>query len=294
MTTPTVRRYFFGQYVREARELAGFSPAKAASLLDPGRPDVTKINKVERGKIGLKPAEARVLLSKFGVLSEDDVEWLVELARTRSERGRWSGHRASVPLKQRSYYDFEEDASQILTYGVEMMPGLLQHEDYMRCLLESSPRVLAQVKEGKIDIDSIMKTRLERQQLVLSGDHPVDLHFVLSESVLRRTHGIGNAVMHRQMKLLDELSRRPNLRIQILEWSAPGNMFGFTMLKIPAPRANDAPLEIAYVETLHDAEYVDDTKSYGDYSNLWGYLTSGASTRNDSRRTIGHYAQDYA
>ena len=63
MTTPTVRRYFFCKYVKEARELAGFSPSKAAALLDPRKPDVTKINKVEKGKIGLNPTEVGDLIA---------------------------------------------------------------------------------------------------------------------------------------------------------------------------------------------------------------------------------------
>ena len=65
---------------------------------------------------------------------------------------------------------------------------------------------------------------------------PTDAAFVLSESCLRRVFG-GNAVMHEQMTHLANLAQRPNIRLQVLPFDAPGgaSTFGFTMLRVPAP-----------------------------------------------------------
>jgi hypothetical protein len=243
-----------------------------------------------RGYITAARVRARVLLDAYGGSTSEEIDYLVELARTQSERGRWSGYRASVPKGHRSFYDFEEEAGRIQTYGMEMVPGLLQTEAYLRAQLDNNPRVLAG------DVEDIVATRLERQRTVLHGDAPADVAFVLSESCLTRWYG-SNAVMCEQMSHLASLSGRPNIQVQVLPNRATvggGTTFGFTALRIPSPRAGDSPLELVYTENLHDADYVDDPETVSDYANLWGHLSTGAQTREESRRLILHYAQEYA
>lgn len=284
--TPTVRLKFLSIYMREARLKAGVEPKEVAKLL--GR-DTTRVTKMERGKEGLTPGDAKMLLDRYDVHTEEQKAEIVELARTRSQRGRWLGHRATVPMEQRPYYDFEVDSNLIRHYGMEMVPGLLQTERYMRAALERHFRIDA------ASVEDIVATRLERQE-VLFRRVPVTVVFVLSESCLRRVFG-GNGIMHEQALHLDELSRRRNVRIHVLPFEgrvSGGTPFSFTMLRIPAPSASASDLEMVYVENLHDADYLDGKQEVNDYADLWGSLTADGLGVEQSRRFILGVAQDFA
>ena len=203
--TPTVRIKFLSIYMREARLKAGVDAKTVAKLL--GR-DTTRVTKFERGKEGLTPGDAKMLLDLYDVHSAEEKAEIVELARTRSQRGRWIGHRATVPIEQRPFYDFEADANLIQHYGAELVPGLLQTEDYIRGLLVDDVRVSA---DG---VDDVVAMRLERQRLYYRAE-PAEAVFVLSESCLRRRIG-GNQVMFEQMQHLATLAKRKNVQLQVL------------------------------------------------------------------------------
>lgn len=281
--TPTVRLKFLSIYMRDARLKAGVEPREVAQLL--GR-DTTRVTKMEKGREGLTPGDAKMLLDRYDVHTEDQKREIVELARTRSQRGRWSNHRAIVPLQQRAYYDFEQDCDLLRHYGAELVPGLLQTEAYMRAMLDRrsiEPEV----------IDDVVATRLERQEM-LFRQRPAQAAFVLSESCVRRIIG-GNAVMHEQVAHLESLARRRNVQIQLAPFDSDGvaNTFTFTMLRIPAP-TTAPPLEMVYVENLHDADYLDGDREVADYSDLWSRLTANALGLEQSRRFLKGVAQQYA
>lgn len=283
--TPTVRLKFLSIYMREARLKAGVEPKEVAKLL--GR-DTTRVTKMEKGREGLTPGDAKMLLDHYGVHTEEQKLEIMELARTRSQRGRWSGHRAAVPLPQRAYLDFEQDSNAIQHYGMEMIPGLLQTEAYMRAALSKHFRIDSE------NVEDIIATRLERQE-VLFRQVPATAGFVLSESCLRRSFG-GNAVMHEQMNHLDKLARRRNVRIQVLPFDASvsgGIPFSFSIMRIPAP-TGAPPLEMVYVENLHDADYLDGVSEVADYADLWSRLTADALSLEQSRRFIQGVSDHYA
>lgn len=316
MSNATIRRAFFAKYVKQAREQAGLELSEAAKLLV--GPNATEkqlataaatLSKVEKQKNKLPPAKARQFFEGLGIYDQEKVEFLVDLAKTRDTRGRWSGDRASVPFKQRAYYDFEEGASLVHKYLTELIPGQLQIEEYMRAVLATNPRPLhgqslelEQERFGEdktvdeliaLNTNSIVTTRLERQRKMLAGTRQPDLHFILSESCLKRIYG-GNAVMTSQMGHLVSLSNRPNVRIQVVPFDAPATPYTFTKMRIPPLWAGDSALDLVYTETIHEADYLDDPQDLNDYDSLWGHLTSGALTRTESRRLILRYAEDYS
>jgi transcriptional regulator with XRE-family HTH domain len=280
--TPTVRIKFLSIYMREARLKAGVDTKEVARLV--GR-DTTRVAKFEHGKESLTPGDAKMLLDRYDVHSEEEKAEIVELARTRSQRGRWIGHRAIIPTEQRAYYDFEADANLIQHYGAEMIPGLLQTEDYIRATRD---------RYFGLDPDSaddMVALRMERQRLLYRAD--TEAAFVMSESCLRRKFG-GNAVMHEQLEHLARLAERRNVQIQVLPFDAEaGTTFGFTILRIPAP-TSAPPLEMAYVETLHDADYIDDVEAVAAYANLWRHLSASALAPERSRRLILDIARTFA
>lgn len=285
MTTPTVRKLQLGNELRRAREAAGRTPAEAARVLGG---TTSKISKLELGQSGITLGDVKMLLEFYGD-DPDHVEWMMALSRNNRERGRWSGYRAAFPEWFRIYVDLEHDAEHIRWAEVELVPGLLQTEDYIRALSASTPSV-----SGPPDVDEVVRARLERQE-ILDREQPPALNFVLSESCLRRIVG-GPAVMAAQLTHLAELADRPNIQLQVRPFDAestPGAVYRFTTLRIPAP-GSEPPLEFVFCEDLDDARYLDDHEALRTYDATWSAMQASALGPVESQRMLRDVAQQYA
>ncbi len=278
MPTPTVRRLQLGNELRRVRETAGVTPARAALVIDC---NVSKISRLELGQSGIAIGDLKLLLESYG----DDpahIQWMMELARNNRERGRWSGYRAAFPEWFRTYVDLERDAEDIRWTEAEIVPGLLQTENYMRALFANT-RSLG----GPPEPDNAVRARLERQQILDRADRPT-LSFVISESCLRRVFG-NRAIMIEQLEHLAELSRWPRILLQVLHFDAESNpgliARGFTLLRIPAP-GTSSPLVFVYCETMDDAYYVDNKDSVRIHETLWGALQAAALGPTESRSML--------
>ena len=110
------------------------------------------------------------------------------------------------------YIGLEEAASQISWYEPELVPGLLQTDQYARSV----------IKDDIMDDDELdrrVQLRLARQALVRRRTAPLRLHVALNEAILRRPVG-GPDVMAAQLGSLAEASGQPNVSLRIVR-SAP-------------------------------------------------------------------------
>ena len=112
----------------------------------------------------------------------------------------------------------ERQASVIRWYEPLLVPGLAQTEDYAREVLSWG---------GPLNrVDGDLQARMERQE-ILNRDSPPELWLLIAESVVRRR--IGNVeIMRGQLKHLADLSRRPNVTVQVVpdDADAYGGMSG--------------------------------------------------------------------
>lgn len=84
------------------------------------------------------PADVRALLGALEVLS-DEVETLVSLATEDRQPGWWRQYAEVLPAWFEGYLSLESEASRLLSYESEVVPGLLQTEDYAAEILRHSP-----------------------------------------------------------------------------------------------------------------------------------------------------------
>jgi transcriptional regulator with XRE-family HTH domain len=97
----------------------------------------------------------------------------------------------------------EETATELLWFEENVIPGLLQTEDYARAVLPD---------------EALVSQRLERQQLLEQGNPPT-LQVLLDESVLYRK--IGSAkIMADQLNHLADMAEREDVFIHIIPFSA--------------------------------------------------------------------------
>ncbi|GAA2782471.1 helix-turn-helix transcriptional regulator [Saccharopolyspora taberi] len=285
MATPTVRRLQLGNELRHARLKAGREQAEAAKELDCAD---SKISRLEQGTGGISKGDLKLLLEFYGVDPQES-QWLFELAKTRSARGRWSGYRAVFPEWFRMYIDLETDAENLRQAKTEIVPGVLQTEAYMRSLHTAS------VRRDDEGVDALVASRQERQR-TLERDKPPTLSFVLSESCLRRQVGT-TEVMREQLDHLRDLAQRPNVNIQVMPFNAAtstgGISYDFTLLQIPS-NGIAADLEFVYVECFDDARYLDSKDAVAAYNGLWNRLQAAALGPKESLDLIHSVGQEHS
>jgi transcriptional regulator with XRE-family HTH domain len=270
MATPTIQRRRLGKALKHARDQAGKTQEEAAAVIDAA---ASKISRLELGQSGLKLTDLALLLDFYGV-SGEQVESMRDLARAGRQRGRWTGFRNVVPDWFRAYVDLETDASEIRWYQPEVVPGILQTEAYIHAMNATAhPRVTDD------EVDRHVKVRLERQAILDQPD--TTLHFILSESALRRN--IGDAtIMHQQLVHLAELAERPNVELQVLPFDAQtfgAAWVGFTILRFD----HDATSDVIYLETYTGGDYLDAPDAVQAYTALWNRLQAAAMGQLESR-----------
>jgi transcriptional regulator with XRE-family HTH domain len=284
MATPTVRRLQLGNELRRLRERAGHTPAQAAQVL---HCNVTKISRIELGQSGIAIGDVKLLLESYGD-DPEHVAWMMEMARNNRERGRWSGYRAVLPEWFRVYVDLERDAEDIRLAQSELVPGLLQTEDYIRGMY--AHRI---VPGMPADVDSVVKARQERQELLRRSDGPT-VSFVLSESCVRRMIG-GRGVMAEQLEHIAGMTENSRVRIQLWPFDtveAIGLVAAFSILRIPSVR-DETPLTFVYCEDFEEARYIDDNASVRIYEALWSSLQAAALGPRETARKLREIAREY-
>lgn len=106
----------------------------------------------------------------------------------------------ALPGAFRRLSDHEQDATEIYYWDSELIPGLLQTEDYIRALMHVGRSAIFDVSPE--DIEARTQFRLERQELIVR-DKPPHMWFVISEAALLRPIGGWNVLRKQVMHLLD-------------------------------------------------------------------------------------------
>src|SRR5699024_7430685 len=181
--------------------------------------------------------------------------------------------RASLPNWFNTYVDLEAEAEEIRWVQAEVIPGILQTEDYIRAIVGDT----IPPDDDPEEVEHHITNRVQRRN-VLHGESALNASFVLSESCLHREFG-SPEVMRAQLHHLVELAQSRNVQIQVLPYRTKtpisGVSFGFTLLTLGAPGITSS-LEIAYVETLADASFIDQKERVREYSGQWNRMTAAA------------------
>ena len=232
--SPTVRRRRLSAGLRRFRDDAGLTVEQAARSLGWA---ASKVSRIERNEWKLPSGDdVRDLLALYNVTDPDVVQAMVALAREARRRGWWEEYKdvlgGSLP-------EFEAEASQIHTYQVLHVPGLLQTPEYAAAIFRGG-----QVVEDAL-VQRRVVARMERQR-ILERPNPPLLWVVIDEAALTKHIG-GVQTMCDQLRHLRDMAERPNITIQVLPDTAGAHagMGGpFTILAYDSPE--DPPL--VYIE----------------------------------------------
>jgi transcriptional regulator with XRE-family HTH domain len=204
--TSTARRELGGELrrLRGGRRAAGVATALGWSE--------SKLSRIETAHTSISENDLDRLLTAYGVRVEDR-DRLLDLARRGRARAWWTPYRSSVPDPYDEYVALEAEAVLISEWEAQVVPGLLQTDEYARAVIE----VGADVEDAAM-IQRRLALRMARQA-VLTREPPPTLLMVLDEAVLYREVG-GREVLRRQVARLADDTRRPGLELRILPFSA--------------------------------------------------------------------------
>jgi transcriptional regulator with XRE-family HTH domain len=217
-----------GAELRRHREAAGVTIDVVAERLGCSP---SKVSRIETGHTGAAPRDVQDMLDIYGV-DESVQRELVQIAREARQKGWWHPY---SPVLTSAYVGLEAAARSIRTYEQQVVPGLLQTEEYAIAMIRA-----ARLGDTARDIEQRVRVRMERQSLLIQDD-PIDLRVVLDEAVLSRPVG-GDEVMRDQLRKLIECARLSNVTLQILPFTvgAHAGMDGtFAILEFEADEDTD-------------------------------------------------------
>jgi transcriptional regulator with XRE-family HTH domain len=275
--SPTIRRRRLGAELRRRREFAGVTIESVADRLECS---ASKISRIETGHTSATPRDVRDMLGIYGV-SGDECEELVQISREARQKGWW--HPYSAVLTG-AYVGLEAAADSIRAYEQQVVPGLLQTEDYARAMIRAArPDITANEVERRVSV------RMGRQAL-LTQDDPIDLWVVLDEAVVSRPVG-GHAVMRAQLQRLADAADLPNVTIQILpfEAGAHAGMDGtFAILDFPEPGDPD----VVYAENATGGLFLEKGDELRKYIFIFDHIRAAALRPEESVALVMKLAEE--
>jgi hypothetical protein len=208
----------------------------------------------------------------------------VILAREANAPGWWRHYGDLLPQWFRAYVDLESAARLIRTYEGQLVPGLLQTEDYMRALVGG-----AQLEDAPEEAERRVALRLGRQAL-LERERAPRLWAVVDEAALRRPVG-GPRVMRAQLERLIEATKQPNVTLQVLPFAAgahPAMVGAFSVLRF----ADQELPDVVYVEHLNNATYLDRREEVERYLDVMESLCVGSEPPAKTAEFLGKILGD--
>src|SRR5882757_5257971 len=153
-----------------------------------------------------------------------------------------------VPIWALEFVDLEGEAVTISWYQNQVLPGLLQTEEYMRAVFRTDIPTLTEE-----EVTLRIAARLQRQD-ILQRKVPPAISYVLSEATVRDRIG-GDAVWRKQLRSLREFADLPGVTLQILplgQTSHAGLSGPFVLLETPE---HD---HLAYAESQRGSQLIHD------------------------------------
>lgn len=250
LTPDRSARHLFGAKMRALREQADMSLEGLSTVVNISRSHLSRIETAEAMPPPSLPSTLDVAFGTDGIFAE-----LYLLASKEVH-----------PDQFRRRMELEARAHLVEEYAGQIVPGLVQTEDYARAQF-----VLSNPKASVDEVEELVTARMGRQAL-LWADPPPDLSLILDEAVLRRAFG-GATVMRAQLRRLVELTLTPASVVQVLPFSHGGHaLVGGTLSLMSL----DKGMRVAYEEAITTGTLLEDVRSVADRQRAYDLLRACA------------------
>ncbi|MGW3151232.1 helix-turn-helix domain-containing protein [Streptomyces sp. NPDC001177] len=221
---------------------------------------VDTVGSIEQGRLALQPDRA----DQFDELLGTGGALAVLVAKMPV--------RERMPQFAQGLVDIEQEAVSVLSYETQMVPGLLQTQDYCRASFDCRfPRFEDETAEQWV------ASRMERQQSWQRKQPPFG-HFILEEGILRTALG-GPQIMREQIRKLREFGDRAHVGLQIMPLGrVPHAGLAGPMLLLETPDHE----QLVYLEVQRGSFLADDPGEVSVYQLKYGMLRSQALSPDES------------
>ncbi|HWU06787.1 MAG TPA: helix-turn-helix transcriptional regulator [Streptomyces sp.] len=246
-----------GKLVGLFRNAAGLTQTQ---LADRAAVQTETIASIEQGRRSLLPDLARrldELLDTKGAL-ETAVDNMPEVDL--------------IPVWAETFLDLEREALALSFYENQVLPGLLQREDYARAVFGS--RVPAFSEDG---INAQVATRLGRQAILRSSTPPT-VSFIIAEAVLLDRLG-GDKVRRNALRHLRQCSSLPGITLQIMPIGRQSHAAldgPFVLLETPDHQ------RLGYAETQRGSQLISDPGEVSILTQRYAMLRTQALNAEDT------------
>ncbi|MFC9845210.1 helix-turn-helix domain-containing protein [Streptomyces sp. NPDC060223] len=241
------------------RDAAGKTQQQAAESISATN---TKIVKMERGWVPMRDLDIRVLCEFYGAEDHKAVGRLMELAKLDRERRKAKGwwQHSPHPGTLSEYIALEDVASRVRSWQLSLVPGLFQTAEYARSLIVTEG---VGVWEDPDEIERLVEIRMRRQAR-LHDPRPLQVYAVIWEAALRQLIG-GPNTMRAQLEQLLEVTKLPNVRLQVVPYRAGGHpcISGpFTIISF----AENEAVDVVHADTIASTVWVENEAESAAYS----------------------------
>ncbi len=248
--SPTVRRRRLAAELHRLRERSGLTGDQVAERLGWSP---SKISRIENHRSGIKLTDARKLLDLYQV-SDRHRDELLALAREAGRKAWWEAYSDALPSAYAFYIALEAEAKLSCEREVQIVPGLLQTEDYARAVIRRHMDSFSAIPPG--EIERRVEVRLARQR-ILTDEGSLELSIILDESVLTRRIG-DSSIMHAQLKKLLECADLPNVTLRVHPLERPQVIGTDSFVLLQFDSAHEISLhDVVYLETLNGGIYIE-------------------------------------
>ena len=254
-------RHLFGYELRAARQAPErMSLDRVAELVNSSKSTIQRVEKAEQ----MIPPELPAALDR--------------LFKTGGRFQRMYDHAKSEihPNQFRRRMELEGRARRIQEFSGQIVPGLLQTEDYARAQFRiSAPKASAE------EIEDLVFARMSRQ-VIVSSPLTSDLSVILDEAVLHRAFG-GPAVMRAQLALLADMTETPSTTLQVLPFSYGGHALVGGSLSL---WTLDDGIQVAYEEAILTGTLLEDMAAVASRQVIYDHLRACAPSPSESADII--------
>lgn len=202
---PMYSRQRLAQRLRKGREVSGLTQQQVAESFGWSP---SKVIRIESGSKPVSVPDAMVLLAKYEIIGEES-DRLIELAKMARQPSWYASYRDIMSPEFEAYLAYEESASIVRDFARNVVPGLLQTEEYANALFGA----FGAPEDAR---DTRVELRLKRQKVL---DTDAKFFFVLDEAALRRQVG-SEVVMRHQYEALAMANERPNVTVLYVPFKA--------------------------------------------------------------------------
>jgi transcriptional regulator with XRE-family HTH domain len=277
-SSPTARRRRLATALRQMREERNLNCTEAGKAVGWSE---SKISRIETGRIKIAQPDLELLLDLYEVTGETRAG-LFTLARQATHLGWWRSYSDALPAWFENYVGLENGAKSLFTYQNQLVPGLMQTEEYATALFAANQPALS-----TDEVERQLAARATRQAL-LTAATPLQVWVILDEAVLRRQVG-GKAIMRAQLHRLLEIAAMPNVTLQVMPFGEGAHASmgtSFELLQFPEP----GDTAIVYIEDHTSSQYLEAAPDIERYTLIFDHLRASALAPERSAEFVSQVA----